>query len=89
MARKIRLKLGTPYFIEWIDAYSGPNSWQTEEEVEEMFTDDYVCWTLGWLQKVTERYYIFSSTTVPQRGSKGSVWAIPKKMIIRVEEVGY
>lgn len=87
---KRKLKLGTCYFIEWLDAYSGPNTWQTEVEVDEML-QDYFVWTLGWLQKETEHYYIFASTVArsSKADARSSVWAIPKGMIVRVREVGW
>lgn len=90
--RKIRkLKKGVCYFIEWRDAYSGPNSWQSQDEIEDMFHDEYLVWTLGWLQKETEHYYIFASsvTRKASHDSKGSVWAIPKGMVATLREVTF
>ncbi len=89
MARKLKPKRGVPYFIEWIDASAAPNKWQSHEEIDEMFDEDYIVWTLGWFHKETENYYIFCSTVSKANDAKAAVWAIPKGMIVRLKEVSY
>lgn len=89
MARQKKLKPGQTYYVEWLDAYSGPNTWLSEDEIETMTEGDYTCWTLGWLYKENANYYVFCSTTSKCGDKRGAVWAIPKGMIISVKEVMY
>lgn len=89
MAKLKTLKQGVCYWVEWIDAYSGPNSWITDDDIESMTDGDYTVWTLGWFIKENKNYYVFCSTTSKDSSRKSAVWAIPKGMIVKVKEVGY
>lgn len=90
MAKRRKLRPGDCYFFEWLDAYTPGNSgWHSEEEMEEVGSEPFTVWTVGWLQRETKEYFIVASTVAIQSKQKASIFAIPKAWVRRVEEITY
>ena len=85
-------RIGEPYWIEWIDAYTAADSaWTRQADVDEFFEQEMVIWTMGWLQKVTKHYYIFAGSVSRSTGQdqQTGLIAIPKGMILQIKEASY